>query len=144
MSSCTILSVEDNEDEFMLLKFACEEAQVSFCLQHVGNGTLALAYLEGTHEYADRARFPMPGLVLLDLKMPGKSGFEVLEWMRGKEHLQYLPVVVFTSSVHEPDRLRALELGARDFRVKPVSFDELQDFARGLDRLLAEGGTPQL
>jgi CheY-like chemotaxis protein len=125
----------------MLVKLACRNARVCFQLQWAPNGAAAIAYLRGSESYADRAAFPFPDLILLDLKMPAKSGFDVLEWLRTEECLRQVPVVVFTSSVQEEDRARAFELGAKEFLVKPVSYRALQDLVRALDSLLASGGT---
>ncbi|MGZ8920414.1 MAG: response regulator, partial [Limisphaerales bacterium] len=85
----------------------------------------AVAYLQGVETFSDRDRHPVPDLVLLDLKMPRKSGLEVLGWIREQANYKRLPVVVFTSSKHDQDINRAYELGANSYLVKPVGFDAL-------------------
>jgi DNA-binding response OmpR family regulator len=74
----------------------------------------------------------MPRLVLLDLKMPRLSGFDVLSWLRGEESFRELPVVILTSSSHESDIKRAYDLGAHSYLVKPVGFDALVELAKSL------------
>jgi CheY-like chemotaxis protein len=92
----------------------------------VENGQQAVRYLEGSEVYSDRARYPLPCLLLLDLKMPIMGGFDVLEWLRQRPELsRSLPVVVLTSSDQEEDATRSFELGARDYFVKPVTFKAL-------------------
>jgi DNA-binding response OmpR family regulator len=86
--------------------------------------------LLGEANYADRARFPVPALVLLDLKMPKVDGFDVLAWLRTRPELESLPVVVLSSSSREDDIQRARTLGAADYRVKPADFDELMILAQ--------------
>lgn len=133
MPISTILAVDDSSDDLMLLELACGAAKVRFVLQTVRTGEAAIAYLEGTKGYADRERFPLPDLLLLDLKMPCVSGFSVLSWARTREMFRQLPIVVFTSSVQLEDRIRAMELGANAFVAKPVGFEALQRFVRALD-----------
>ncbi len=136
MAVPTVLTVDDSPDDLMLLSLACGSAKVCFALQSVQSGHCAIAYLQGSQAYADRGRFPFPDLILLDLKMPGKSGFEVLEWIRSRPETKVLPVIVFTSSTQPEDKQRACELGANDYWVKPVDYDELQGMMRTVDTLL--------
>ena len=136
MRTARILSVDDSSDDLMLLRLACNAAKVSFELLSVESGEKAIAYLETARAYADRERFPLPDLLLLDLKMPGKSGFDVLTWVRAQPDLDHLPVIILTSSVHAEDRARALGLGANQFLVKPVGYEGLQQLVRTLDQLL--------
>lgn len=142
MPGPTVLTVDDSADDLMLLSLACEVAQVSFQVQSVQSGETAMAYLGGHQAYADRQIYPLPDLVLLDLKMPGKSGFDVLAWIRGQEHLKQLPVVIFTASVLVEDRERALELGATHFLVKPIGYEALQRLVREIDHLLTAEAAP--
>jgi len=98
----------------------------------VNDGNEVIAYLSGEGKYADRKRFPMPGLLLLDLKMPGRDGFEVLEWVRGRQELRDLQVVVLTASDQFRDINRSFELGANSFLVKPAEFDEFVGMVEAL------------
>jgi CheY-like chemotaxis protein len=125
MSRITILHVEDDSNDVLLLKHACDYAGVPLNVQTVDDGDQAIAYLSGTGKFADRKRFPFPALVLLDLRMPKMTGFELLDWMRGRGNLRKLPVVVLTSSQHELDIERAYVSGANSFLIKPVAFADL-------------------
>ncbi|HHY86801.1 MAG TPA: response regulator [Verrucomicrobia bacterium] len=134
----TILYVDDSMDDVMLFKAACRAARVTFNVQAVKDGEEALSYLGGLSPYSDREKYPMPSLVMLDLKMPRVSGFDVLEWLRNRSPsaLQQLPVIVFTSSIHEEDRRRALELGANEYCVKPGRFKELLALSMAIEEAL--------
>ena len=121
----TILHVEDDPNDVLLVQRALKKTNVPSNILSVSDGDRALGYLAGTQEYANREKFPFPQLVLLDLKMPRKSGMEVLEWIRETPALKRLLVVVFTSSKHDQDINRAYELGANSYLVKPVGFEEL-------------------
>src|ERR1041385_7640827 len=114
-----ILLVEDNPHDAFFLKRALLKVRQDLSLQLVADGEQALRYLNGELEYTDRALFPLPFLILLDLKLPYLSGFDVLEQTRNNPTLSAIPVFVLTSSSEERDRRRALELGARDYLVKP-------------------------
>ncbi len=121
-----VLYVEDNPDDFALLKRASGKCGTPFTLMHAQDGDEALAYLSGTGEYADRYEHPFPDLVLLDLRMPKLDGFEVLQWIRGNPPTKTLPVVVLAGSSFRADIRRALELGANSYAAKPDRFEELQ------------------
>ncbi len=134
-----VLNVDDCSDDLMLAQYACADAAVSFDLRSVDSGDKAIAYLQGSNEYSDREQFPLPDLVLLDLTMPGKSGFEVLAWIRSHEPVNKIPVIIFTGSVHAKDRLQAMELGADQFWVKPANYELLEQLMRRIDRQLNSG-----
>lgn len=135
----TILHVEDDPNDTLLLEHACRKAGVIFDLQAVSDGDQAMAYLRGINAFSDRAKHPMPQLILLDLKMPRVSGFDVLAWLRSEDKLKELPVVVLTSSNHDADVKRAYELGARSYLVKPVGFEALVELVKTLPGLLIPG-----
>jgi DNA-binding response OmpR family regulator len=100
----------------------------------------SLAYLAGTGAYADREHHPMPALVLLDLRLPRKCGWEVLAWIRSRPALKYLPVVVLSSSEQESDVVTARQLGANDYFAKPVSLGPLREIIREIcSKWLAAG-----
>lgn len=129
-SHCTILLVEDNPDDVLLMQRAFKKANLANPLQVVDNGEKAVAYLGGQDPYSDRSQHPVPVLVLLDLKLPRFSGLEVLEWVRTKEGLNRLPIVVLTSSADSGDVNTAYDLGANSYLVKPVGFDALFDMVK--------------
>lgn len=123
----TILHVEDDPNDVLLVERAMKKSNSSARLRSVADGDKALDYLKGEGSFANREQFPMPDLVLLDLKMPRKSGLEVLSWIREQVSLKRLPVVVFTSSKHDQDINQAYDLGANSYLVKPVGFEALLD-----------------
>jgi CheY-like chemotaxis protein len=128
-----VLLVEDNTDDVELIRHAFRKAQIGSALHVVGDGDMAMAYLAGTAPFDDRGAHPLPSLILLDLKLPRRSGFEVLEWMRGDLRTKHTPVVVLTSSNQEADIERAYTFGAISYLVKPVSRDALLDIVRTLN-----------
>jgi CheY-like chemotaxis protein len=134
MSLVTILHVDDDPNDLVLFQHACEKANLRCKLQNVEDGDQAISYLRGSDEFADRERYPIPTLVLLDLKMPRQNGFDVLAWMRSNEQLRGTPVVVLSSSNHEADVKRAYDLGASSYMVKPVGFDSLVEIAKSLSQ----------
>ena len=129
----TVLLVEDNEDDVLLIRRAFRKAKLLNPLQVVGDGDAAVAYLGGDGPYADRAAYPLPLLVLLDLKLPRRGGLDVFAWLRRQPVLRRTPVVVLTSSAEREDVTRAYELGANSYLVKPVAFDALLEMVRTLN-----------
>ncbi|HZU33202.1 MAG TPA: response regulator [Candidatus Angelobacter sp.] len=121
----TVLLVEDNDDDYQLMQVAFQRTPGSLELLRAEDGDVALDYLAGKDEYSDRDRYPFPHLVLLDIKLPRRSGFEVLDWIRKNSPLRRLPVVMFTSSRHTVDVNKAYELGASGYFGKPESMKEL-------------------
>jgi CheY-like chemotaxis protein len=120
-----ILLAEDDPNDVLLIQRAFQKAGLKDVLKVARDGEQALDYLTGRGAYADRERFPLPFLLLLDLKMPGTDGFEVLQAVRAEPGLKRLLVVVLTSSNLQADVDRAYELGANSYLVKPVEFDEM-------------------
>ena len=137
MNKPLVLTVDDSADDVTLLQFACSAARVSFQLQQVESGDLGIAYLKGCAPFADRLLYPLPDLVLLDIKMPGKSGFDVLSWARSQPDL-HMPIIVFSASMHDADRAKALQLGATEYIVKPVSYQLLQRFVEHIEERLLQ------
>src|SRR5215472_11311182 len=132
----TVLHVEDDPNDTLLLEHACRKAGMTFYLQAVCDGDQAIAYLRGSNDFCDRLKYPLPQLILLDLKMPRVSGFDVLAWLRSDGALSQLPVVVLTSSNHDADVKRAYDLGAKSYLVKPVGFEALVELVRTLPSFL--------
>jgi CheY-like chemotaxis protein len=129
MNSRTILLVEDNEDDVFLMKRALRGAGINNPLQIAEDGQAAIDYLAGAGAYADRTLHPLPMIVFLDLKLPYKSGHEVLEWIRQEPHLKTLVVIVLTSSSEKVDLDHAYKLGANSFVVKPPTTVLLQKWS---------------
>ena len=122
----TILLVEDEVNDVFMMQRAFRKLGLPVCLQVAKNGEEAIDYLSGQNRFGDRSRFPLPSLVLLDIKMPRKDGFDVLEWMRDEGLVCEIPVVMVTSSKVQSDVERAHDLGARAYTVKPIETDELR------------------
>ena len=132
-----ILLVENNPDDVLLVLRAFQRASVSRPVQVVTSGMDALAYVQGALPYDDREKHPLPAMVLLDIRMPGMDGFEVLRWIRGQFDFAHLCVVMLTSSDNIHDANQAYRLGANSFLVKPLDFENAGELARSLDTLLA-------
>lgn len=129
----TILLVEDNPRDVLLIQRAFRKANVAIPLQVVEDGEVAIRYLSGEEPYTDRDRYPLPLLILLDLKLPRKSGAEVLAWLRQQPALKRLPVVVLTSSKEYADINHIYDLGGNAYMVKPVAFDNLVEIVKALN-----------
>ena len=110
----TILLADDSEDDIVLISHAFEQGGIANPLAVVRDGEEAIAYLKGEEQYGDRALYPLPALVLLDLKMPRTDGFEVLRWMRLQPNFIALPVIVLTNSSLMRDVTLAYQLGEGD------------------------------
>ncbi len=128
-----ILLVDDRDDDLMVIKRAFTKARILNPLHTVTSGEEAIAYLCGEGKYSNRAEYPLPELILLDLKMPGLSGFDVLRWVRQHPTLKTIRIVVLTASDHMKDVNLAYELGANSFLVKPVEFDRFLDLANAIN-----------
>ncbi|UCD19629.1 MAG: response regulator [candidate division WOR-3 bacterium] len=126
----TILLVEDDHNDVLLIKRAFQKVNIANPIVVLNDGEQAISYLAGREPYVGRA---LPMLVLLDLKLPRKSGHEVLEWLRQQQTLKRLPVVVLTASSESSDVNRAYDLGANSYLVKPVTFDALVEMVRTLN-----------
>jgi CheY-like chemotaxis protein len=126
--------VEDEPNDVFLIERAFRKCDSQHSLHSVNDGEQAIAYLSGAREFADRQKYPIPSLVLLDLKLPRRSGLEVLAWLRSRhDSLKRMPVIVLTSSKQTSDVNRAYELGANSYLVKPVAFDGLFELVQGLN-----------
>lgn len=132
-NSYTILLVEDEPNDVFLFERAFRKLNLSGNLQVASDGEAAISYLTGEGEYADRERYPIPSLVLLDLKLPRISGLEILSWLRQQPGLKRLLVVVLSSSKETIDINRAYDLGANSYLVKPVAFGTLVNIVKTLD-----------
>lgn len=128
----TVLLVEDNPDDVILIQRAFRKARIVSPLRVVTDGEQAMAYLDGSGTYADRHHNPLPVLILLDWKLPRKNGLEVLAWIRSRPDLKELPVVVLTSSREPSDIRSAYGAGANSYLLKPVDFANLLALVEGL------------
>ena len=127
-----VLIVEDNEDDVFMLHHAFQKAGVINPVQVESTGQGAIAYLSGIEPYSDWNKFPLPAIVLLDLKLPGISGFDVLKFIRQHPGLKALRVAMLTSSELDQEIKMAYELGANAFLTKPVDLNKLVEMMKVL------------
>ncbi|HEY2081592.1 MAG TPA: response regulator [Verrucomicrobiae bacterium] len=125
-----ILLAEDEEDYVLLIRHAFTQANIPNPVHVVWNGQEAIAYLKGEGKYSNREEYPLPELMLLDIKMPRMSGLEVLQWIRQQPSLSALRVLVLTSSDEIRDVNEAYRLGANSFLVKPLDFEDFTSLSR--------------
>jgi CheY-like chemotaxis protein len=130
MKQIHILQVEDDDNDVFFLHHAFEQADVRNPVHRARDGQEAIDYLSGQGPYADRFQHPVPGLILLDLQIPRRSGIEVLEWMRKQPGVSCLPVIVYSGSAQQSDVDALYRLGANAYVVKPASMEEHIELAR--------------
>lgn len=123
------LLVEDDEDHAFVVMKTLKRERVMNIVDHAINGKVAMEMLRRTGEYAEQ---PLPDVILLDLKMPVMDGHEVLEALQSDDELSKIPVVVMTTSDAESDRVRAYDLKANSYVVKPVDFDRFRSLVSDL------------
>jgi CheY-like chemotaxis protein len=125
-----ILLVDDCDDDIVLVRKAFERGHLPNPIHVVRSGEEAIAFLMGEKQYANRQEYPLPDLILLDLKMPKIDGFEVLSWIRNQPGIRGIAVVVLTSSDQIRDVNKAYALGANSFLVKPVDFNNYVELGK--------------
>jgi CheY-like chemotaxis protein len=128
-----ILLVEDNRMDVELTLDAFREARLFNTIHVASSGQEALDYLFRRDKYSDHKAYPLPGLILLDLKLPGIDGFEVLRQIKSTPRLKRLPVIILTSSKEEGDRALSYDHGANSYLVKPISFDGFLEIVRQIE-----------
>ena len=127
-----ILIVDDSTNDVLLMRTVFERVGLRKPLQFASGGDDAIAYFQGEGRYVDRAKFPLPTVVLMDLNMPGINGFEMLEWIRQHPAFKRLCVFVLSASTRPEDIERAYDLGADSYLVKPRNLDGLMHMAECL------------
>lgn len=129
MKNRIILQVEDDPNDVILLDVAFKQAEISSPVRVVSNGHEAIDYLSGRGSYEDRGRFPLPGLILLDLHLPRISGIEVLDYLAQEPTLRHIPVVVMSSSNQPEDVWQCYENGVNAYVMKPLTNAERRSLA---------------
>lgn len=125
MRSLYLLHVEDDDNDAFFVERAFANAKINLAIQRVSDGQAAIDYLSGTGKYKDRDQYPLPQIMLLDLKLPLRDGFEVLEWARDQQEFHSLPMIVLSSSAEPKDTIKASRLGATAYVVKMIGFRDL-------------------
>lgn len=138
MTDSVILLVEDDPTDANLIEATLKRAGLENPVHVVPDVDLAIAYLEGTRDYTDRATHPLPAVIFIDLKLPGKSGHDLLRWMRGREALRGIVRVVLTGSDDPADVRKANELGANAYLRKPLTVEQLTGPGKNLRTFLAQ------
>lgn len=133
-----ILMADDDADDRLLAQEAMHESRVLNELHFVEDGVQLLSYLRGNECFSDRALYPMPGLILLDLNMPKMDGREALAEIKADPRLRRIPVVILTTSKAEEDMVKGYDLGAASYITKPVTFDALVELMRTLGKYWVE------
>ena len=132
-NTVSILVADDDAQDTMLVQMAVEKADLNLRLDSVKDGEEAIDYLMGRERYADRHAHPFPSMMLLDLKMPRLSGFDVLNFVRNQPGLRQLPIVIFSSSDDPKDIRRAYDAGANSYLCKPHSNNDLSALLKALE-----------
>jgi len=127
-----ILIIDDDPDDANLVRRAVLGLHPKLAVQTVTSGMDLKAYLDGQGPYADREKFPYPGLILLDLRMPEMDGFEVMEWLKSHPAHAAIPVIVLSAFDQQKNIRRAYQLGARTFLSKPIQAENIRDAIRAL------------
>ncbi len=134
------MQIEDEENDVLLLRHCLPKAGINGPVRVACTGQQAIDYLAGEGPFANRSKHPLPDLVLLDLRMPGLDGFDVLRWIRNHPKFAALKVVVFSLSNLERDVAKAYDLGADSYAAKPFSMNELVSLLEDIKRLFLENG----
>jgi CheY-like chemotaxis protein len=125
-----ILHVEDDANDALLVELAFRKLDLLPQLRAVDDGDKAMAYLSNRPPFEEKGQFPLPAFVLLDIKLPGGSGFDVLSWIRSRPETRYLPVAILSSSIQPEDIRKAYDLGANSFIQKPSSLEGILEMVR--------------
>jgi CheY-like chemotaxis protein len=138
MQKPVLLVAEDNVIDAILLERIIQRCGSSFQMIRIDHGEAAIDYLQGKGAFGDRSKYPLPDLLLLDLKMPRKDGFAVLQWRQETPVFAGLPVIVFSSSNLREDVSRAFALGANSYVVKPGNPERLERMVKALHEWWSE------
>ena len=131
MSGKPILLVEDSDDDAALLKITLKKANLNNPVFHVGDVDSAICYLSGEGQYTDRQAYPMPSIIFLDLKLPNKDGFQLLEWVGRRLEFRAIFIIVLAGIGRIDEIGRAYRLGANTFLTKPCKLEDLNNLVKG-------------
>jgi two-component system response regulator len=122
----SILFVEDNEDHFIIAWHQLRKLNVAQRAHRVASVDEMIAYLHGAGEYYDRQKFPLPSVIVLDMRLPGRDGFEAQAWVRAKLKFRNIPIILISTPDMEPAMQSAVRLGANAYMTKPFKGPEFQ------------------
>jgi CheY-like chemotaxis protein len=144
-TTTTFLLVEDDPDDVFMVEREFKRAP-HLQLRHVSDGRKAVLYLLGEEQYKDREKYPLPDVILLDLKMPRFSGFDFLQWLRSNSpgSLRLVPVMVMSSSPLHSDVQRAYAIGVNSYMCKPVDWSKFRERIQTLGIYWSEVETPKI
>lgn len=125
MKSQTILLVDDDDNDIVLYQRAMKKAGIENPVRVVVDGQDAMQYLSGSGAYSSRTEHPLPQLIITDLKLPLKTGLDLVAWLRQQPKLRRIPAIVLSSTAHPGEIDRVYEAGANAFLVKPTGMDQL-------------------
>ncbi len=132
--SLEILIADDDAEDRMLIMDALKESRLTNGVQSVENGEELIQYLQNKGKFTDKKKYPLPGIILLDLNMPKKDGREALKEIRADKTLKNIPIVILTTSKAEEDILKTYDLGANSFITKPVTFSSMVEVMKTLNK----------
>ncbi len=142
--NCTILIAEDDRNDQLLIRRAFAKISTTINLHCVSDGSEAIAYLDGTDKYSDRAKYPFPSILITDLKMPLANGFDVLTHLASNPEWSVIPVIVLSASPDGDDIKMAYMAGAKAYLIKPSSIRELESLLRKLYEFWSAADVPQV
>ena len=128
----TVLHIDDDPNDTALLQAAIRHASLSFSIVNVQDGDEAIEYLSGAGVYSNRLRYPLPSLILLDLKLPRQTGHEILKWIRDHPGFNHMPVIVLSGSELKEDIKQAYVGGANSYLIKPIGFEALVSLVKSI------------
>ena len=132
--SIEILLADDDAEDRMLITDALKESRLKNNIQCVENGEELLDFLNNRNKYSDKSKFPLPGIILLDLNMPRKDGREALREIKADNRLRHIPIIILTTSKAEEDILKTYNIGVNSFITKPVSFNSMVETMKTLNK----------
>jgi CheY-like chemotaxis protein len=133
-TSIVILVADDDAEDRMLVNDALEESRLANMVHFVEDGEELMDYLRNRGKYADKTKYPSPGLILLDLNMPRKDGREAVKEIKADPKLRIIPIVVLTTSKAEEDIIKTYDLGVSSFITKPVTFSSMVEIMKTLGK----------
>lgn len=139
-----ILVAEDDENDAFILKRAFKKGGIELPVHVCPDGEVAMNYLKGIGQFADRLTYPFPRVLITDLKMPRCSGFDILQWLQSHPECNLIPKIVLSASNHEVDIIKAYQLGANCYFKKPSSIEDLSRMVKIVNEFWSVAELPPL